>query len=99
MIRSHKLIKNIEEEVLDIGLCSYCLNIPSNIHITEAKYINVTPLNLSLYIIQRERTAHRVVKHIYKSHNDDDISYKIQTIIVPNKIFALLLKDKYCLYP
>lgn len=37
MIRKNKFIKNIEVKILDIGLCSYCLNIPSRVHITKAK--------------------------------------------------------------
>lgn len=60
--------KNIEGKVLDIGLCSYCLNMPSNIHITEAKVYKCNSIKLKFIHNTGGKTAHRLVKNIYKSH-------------------------------
>lgn len=88
MIRNHKLIKNMEVKVFDIGLCNYCLSILSNIHIIKAKVhtFNTIKLKFMKYRVKQE-AAHRLVNNICKSHiQRRHTSYKIQTNIVPNNV-------------
>lgn len=90
MIRNHKLIKNMEVKVFDIGLCSYSLNISSNVHIIKAKAhkFNSTKLKFIKYRGKQE-AAHRLVKNICKSHIWwRHTNYKIQINIVPTKYMS-----------